>query len=126
MSVMINALPFLWEGLLVTLRISALSVAFALVAGLILGVGVTYGPRWIYWPIRLYSDILRGLPTTVLIFSVYYLLPVIGWNIDNFVASVLALSTFEAARVLEVTRGAIQSIHPGQMDAGKAIGLTFR
>jgi polar amino acid transport system permease protein len=125
MTVMINALPFLWEGLMVTLKLSALAVAIALVAGLVLGVALVYGPRWLYWPIRLYSDILRGLPTPVLIFAVYYLLPVIGWNIDNFVASVLALSTFEAARVLEVTRGAIQSIHPGQTDAGKAIGLTF-
>jgi polar amino acid transport system permease protein len=125
MTVMLNALPFLWEGLLVTLKLSALAVAIALVLGLILGVGLVYGPRWLYWPIRLYSDILRGLPTPVLIFAVYYLLPVIGWNIDNFIASVLALSTFEAARVLEVTRGAIQSIHPGQTDAGKAIGLTF-
>src|SRR5262249_2006737 len=124
-TIMINALPFLWQGLLVTLHLSALAVAIALVLGVILGVGLVYGPRWIYWPIRLYSDVLRGLPTPVLIFAVYYLLPVIGWNINNFVASVVALSTFEAARVLEVTRGAIQSIHPGQTDAGKAIGLTF-
>ena len=124
-TIMINALPFIWEGLLVTLHLSVLAVVIALALGLVLGVAIVYGPRWVYWPIRLYSDILRGLPTPVLIFAVYYLLPVIGWNINNFVAAVVALSTFEAARVLEITRGAIQSIHPGQTDAGKAIGLTF-
>ncbi|MBI1776191.1 MAG: amino acid ABC transporter permease [Proteobacteria bacterium] len=125
MDVAINALPFLWEGLLVTLHVSALVVVIALAIGLVLGLGLTYGPRWIYWPIRLYSDILRGIPVPVLIFAVYYLLPVIGWNIDGFTAAVSALAAFETARVLEVTRGAIQSIHPGQTDAGQAIGLTF-
>jgi polar amino acid transport system permease protein len=125
MSVMINALPFLWEGLLVTLHVSILVVVVALALGLVLGVGLAYGPRWLYWVIRLYSDVLRGVPVPPLVFAVYYLLPVIGWNISAFTAAVSALAAFETARVLEVTRGAIQSIHPGQTDAGKAIGLTF-
>ncbi len=40
-------------------------------------------------------------------------------------AAVVALSMFTTAQVIETTRGAIQSIHHGQMEAGKAIGLTF-
>ena len=69
---------------------------------------------------------MRGIPLLVLIFFVYYALPVFtGWNISNFWAAVAALAAFETAHVLEVARGALQSIHPGQTEAGRAIGLTF-
>lgn len=121
----IHALPFLWSGFLITLKVSAIVVAVALVGGLILGTGITYGPIWLRLLIRIYSDLLRGIPLLVLIFFVYYALPLTGWNIDNFWAAVTALAAFESAHVLEVTRGAIQSIHPEQMEAGKSIGLTF-
>jgi polar amino acid transport system permease protein len=124
-SVMINALPFLWRGLLVTLEVSVIAVAISLVLGVIFGIGLTYGPRVIAWPIRLYSDLIRGLPIIVLIFVVYYGLPVTGLSIGSFWAGLAALVAFETAHVAEVARGALQSIHPGQIEAGKAIGLTF-
>ena len=125
MNVIINSLPFLWQGLLVTLHVSALVVAIALVLGVLLGVGISFGPRWIAWPIRVYSDVVRGLPLLVLIFSVYYMLPLTGLSITSFWAAVGALVSFQTAHVLEVTRGAVQSIPPGQHEAGKSIGLTF-
>ena len=53
-----------------------------------MGVGLTYGPVWLYWPIRLYSDLIRGIPVLVLIFFVYYGLPALGLNLDNFSAAV--------------------------------------
>jgi len=125
MSVMLKSLPFLWQGLLVTLQISAIVVVVALVLGVLLGIGLTYGPRVVAWPIRLYSDVMRGLPLIVLIFAIYYGLPALGVKIASFWAALLALCAFESAHVAEVARGALQSIHPGQAEAGKAIGLTF-
>ena len=68
---------------------------------------------------------VRGIPVLVLIFFVYYGLPVFGIDLDNFWAAVAALSAFMTAHVIEIVRGAIQSIHHGQTEAGKAIGLTF-
>jgi polar amino acid transport system permease protein len=121
----IRSLPFLWEGLLITLQLSALVVFFSLTIGAILGVGIVYGPRWLYWPIRIYSDFLRGIPLLVLIFFIYYALPLVGINFTNFMSVVVALSAFEAAHIIEVVRGAIQSIPRGQNEAAKAIGLQF-
>ena len=121
----IESLPFLWQGLLVTLEVSLLVVAISLVIGVAMGVGLTFGPRALYWPIRLYSDLIRGIPVLVLIFFVYYGLPALGLNLDNYWAAVAALAAFKTAHVIEITRGAIQSIHYGQSDAAKAIGLTF-
>ena len=125
MSVMLNSLPFLWQGLLVTLHVSALVVVIALGCGVLLGLGLSFGPRWTAWPIRIYSDVIRGLPLLVLIFSIYYMLPLTGWNVSNFWAAVTALAAFQTAHVIEVTRGAVQSIPSGQHEAGKSIGLTF-
>jgi polar amino acid transport system permease protein len=121
----IESLPFLWQGLLVTLEISALVVLISLLIGVVMGVGLTYGPRWLYWPIRLYSDLIRGIPILVLIFFVYYGLPAFGLDLDNFWAAVAALTAFKISHVIEIVRGSIQSIHHGQTEAAKAIGLTF-
>ena len=125
MNVMLNSLPFLMQGLLITLKVSALVVGIALLLGVLLGVGLSFGSRWIALPIRIYSDLIRGLPLLVLIFSIYYMLPLTGWNVSNFWAAVIALAAFQTAHVAEVTRGAVQSIPLGQHEAGKSIGLTF-
>jgi polar amino acid transport system permease protein len=121
----IRSLPFLWQGLFVTLEVSALVVFFSLIAGVILGVGIVYGPWWLYWPIRIYSDFFRGIPLLVLIFFLYYALPFVSINLTNIAAVVLALSAFETAHIIEVVRGAIQSIPRGQNEAAKVIGLRF-
>ncbi len=121
----IRSLPFLWQGLFVTLEVSVLVVVFSLIAGTILGVGIVYGPWWLYWPIRIYSDFFRGIPLLVLIFFLYYALPFVSINLTNIAAVVLALSAFETAHIIEVVRGAIQSIPRGQNEAAKTIGLRF-
>lgn len=121
-----KTLPFLWDGLLVTLAVSGLVVAASLVLGLLLGIGLVYGKWWLALPIRAYSDVLRGLPLLVLIFLIYYGLPFLGVNFGNFTAVVVALAAFKSAHVAEIVRGAVQSIHAGQTDAAKAIGLTVR
>ena len=120
-----NTRPFLWEGLLVTLAVSGLVVAISLATGVLSGVGLVYGPWWVRLPIRIYSDILRGTPLLVLIFLIIYGLPLLGIDFGNYGSAVIALAAFKTAHVAEIARGAIQSIHYGQTDAGKAIGLTF-
>src|SRR5262249_20439254 len=49
MTLALLNLPFLWQGLLVTLHVSALVVLLSLAAGLVLGVALVFGPRWVYW-----------------------------------------------------------------------------
>jgi polar amino acid transport system permease protein len=125
MQVALQSLPSLWQGLLVTLAVSGLVVVLSLLFGVVLGTIVSYGPAPIRWAIRIYSDVVRGIPILVLIFSVYYGLPPLGINLNNFVSAVAALTLFTTAQVIEITRGALQSIHFGQTEAGKAIGLGF-
>jgi len=86
---------------------------------------VTYGPRPVKWTVRLFSDIVRGIPILVLIFFVFYGLPAIGINLPNFAAATAALVVYKTAQTVEYVRGAVQSIHDGQTEAAKSIGLTF-
>ena len=119
------ALPFLMQGLLVTIVVSLLTVVISLLVGGVLGVGLVYGPAPLRWVVRAFSDIVRGIPILVLIFFIYYGLPLTGLNLQPFAAAVVALTVFKTAQVIENVRGAIGSIPRGQMEAAKAIGLTF-
>jgi polar amino acid transport system permease protein len=126
MDLAIKSLPFLMGGLGITLKVSLLVVGLSLVSGVVLGTALTFGPWWMRLPIRAFSDIIRGIPILVLIFFVYYGLPATGLNLDNLTAAIAALTAFKTAQVIEIARGAFQSIPKGQMEAGQAIGLVFR
>jgi len=125
MSTAIYSIPFLLNGLAVTITMSLLVVVLSLLLGGALGMVVTYGPRPVKWTVRLFSDIVRGIPILVLIFFVFYGLPAIGINLPNFAAATAALVVYKTAQTVEYVRGAVQSIHDGQMEAAKSIGLTF-
>ena len=71
MQQIIYAIPFLLHGLYITLLVSAIVICVSLVSGVILGVGLVYGPRPIALLVRLFSDCIRGVPILVLIFFVY-------------------------------------------------------
>jgi polar amino acid transport system permease protein len=119
------AIPFLGQGLLITLVVSLLVVVLSLIVGGLLGLALVYGPLPLRFLVRAFSDIIRGIPILVLLFFVYYGMPIAGLNLPPFSAAVLALTMFKIAQVIENVRGAIGSIPKGQMDAAKAIGLTF-
>ena len=125
LNAIVSSLPFLWKGLLVSIEVALFVVAIALIIGVLLGAVVTYGPWYLRWTVRLFSDVVRGIPILVLIFFVYYGLPATGINIGNLAAGIAALTLFSTAQVIEIARGSLQSIHHGQMEAGKSIGLTL-
>ena len=126
MEAALNSIPYLLEGLIVTIEVTLLVVIFATGIGIVFGIFLCYGPRYLRLFIRIYSDFIRAIPILVLIFFVYYGFPAIGINLDNFTAAVVALTIFKISHVVENTRGALESIHSGQMEAAKSIGLNFR
>lgn len=125
MDIILQSLPFVTKGLRVTIEVSLLVVALSLAFGVLLGTALVYGPAPLRWLVRGFSDVIRGIPVLVLIFAVYYVLPPLGINLTNTTSAVAALAMFSTAQVIEVTRGALQSIHHGQMEAATAIGLRF-
>jgi polar amino acid transport system permease protein len=115
----------LWSGLLTTLEISALVIVLGTLAGLLVGLGLCYGHVVLRLALRVYVDIIRGVPSLVLIFFAFYGSALLGLQASAFMAGVVALAGFAAAHIGELTRGAIQSIPQAQIDAAKSIGLGF-
>ena len=73
-----------------------------------------------------YVSLFRGTPIVVQLLVFYYvLLPMIGWNITGVQVSILVFGLNSGAYISEVMRGGIQSVDPGQMEAGRAVGLSF-
>ena len=125
METVIRSWPLIMRGLLVTLEVSALVLLLGTIVGIGGGLSLLYGRRPLRWLARIYVDTIRGIPLLVLIFAIFYGFPVLGLKVSALVAAVIALSIFCGAHVSEVIRGGIDSIPKGQVDAGKAIGLTF-
>lgn len=125
MATLIQTLPFLVDGLLTTLLVSACVIVLSLIVGLPLGCVLAFGPLWARAPIRLYADFVRGVPILVLLYFVYYGLPAIKVNLPSLLAAIVALTAFKSAQIIEITRGSFQSIPHGQTEAAKAIGLTM-
>jgi len=125
METVIASWPLIMIGLKATILVSVLVVLIGTVFGAVGGVTLLYGPLPLRWLVRIYVDIVRGIPLLVLLFAVFYGLPALGMQVSALIASIIALSAFCGAHVSEVVRGGIDSIPKGQTDAGKAIGLTF-
>lgn len=119
------AVPALLRGLVVTLELSAAVILLGSTIGYLGGLSLEYGPKPLWAAVRVYVDTLRGIPVLVLLFAVFYGLPIVGIQIGAFGAGVVALSIFAGAHMTEVVRGGIASIPRTQGDAAKAIGLEF-
>ena len=116
----------LWQGFQLTVAVSALAVAFGTVLGLFVGMVLVYAWAPFKLLVRLYVDFIRGTPVFVLVLASFYILSVIGIQLNAFQAGVLAITVFCSSHVGEMVRGALQAIHRGQTEAAMAIGLTFR
>jgi len=125
MATLIQTLPFLVDGLLMTLLVSACVIVLSLIAGLPLCGVPACGRCGARVPIRLYADLVRGVLILVLLYFVYYGLPAIKVNLPSLLAAIVALTAFKSAQIIEITRGSFQSIPTGQTEAAKAIGLTL-
>lgn len=115
----------LTEGFLRTIEISVLTITLGTLAGLVIGITLTYARLLLRLLARAYVDVIRGTPVLVLVLACFYMPSVFGASLDALTAGVLALTLFCAAHVAEILRGALIAIPPGQTEAARSIGLTF-
>ena len=125
-ALVVNSFPLLLEGALVTIKITALSVGFGLLIGLVASIA-RMSKLWLVKMLAsLYVDFIRGTPLLVQIFIIYFALPMItGVRVDPLVAAITACSINSGAYVAEIFRAGIESIDKGQMEAGRSLGLTW-
>lgn len=125
-SVFAQAMPSMLRGLGWTILITAISLLFATILGLVFGsfkVGTIEPLKWIA---TAYVSVFRGTPLLVQIFFFYFTVPqVTGWKLSAFAAGVIALSLNAGAYMTEIVRGGIQSVDPGQLEAARSLGLPY-
>lgn len=120
-------LALLWQGALVTVQICTLSVLFGGVLGIVIGLMSTGTVRALRWAAALYVAVIRGVPVLLVIFFVYFGIPMLapGSTLSEYWAAVIALSVFASAYIGELVRGSIQAVPRGQFEAAEALGLTY-
>lgn len=112
------------EGLIMTLKISVVSLFFAVIIGLFVGLArISSNPALKHLSL-IYVEIVRGTPLLVQIFIFYFFIGTV-LGLDRFTAGAAALSVFAAAYVAEIIRSGIQSIPPGQMEAARSLGMNY-
>lgn len=115
---------FLSRGILLTIQISILGYALALVIGLVAGLGRLARNPIVNALATLYVEIVRGIPILVVILYVAYVItPPVGIR-SNVVRGIIALAVTYGAYLAEVYRAGIQAVPGGQVEAGKALGLS--
>ena len=125
-SLILDNLPLLLQGALVTVKITTMSVGCGFFIGMLVALANLSNLKIVRLLARCYVDIIRGTPLLVQIFLIYFALPmIIGSRIDPFVAAVTACSINSGAYVSEIFRAGIQSIDKGQMEAGRSLGLSW-
>ncbi|MES0873716.1 amino acid ABC transporter permease [Sinimarinibacterium thermocellulolyticum] len=119
----IAAGPLVW-GLWVTLKLSAISLLFALVVGVVVGLGrVAHNPASRALAAT-YVELIRGTPLLVQIFIFYFFVGTV-LDLSAFTAGVAALSVFTGAYVAEIVRAGIEAVPRGQMEAARSLGLSY-
>jgi glutamate/aspartate transport system permease protein len=125
LGVIVAALPLLWEGMQVTLLLTALGIAGGLVLGTALAVLRLSRSRVVAHAAGFYVYFFRSLPLVLLIFWFFFLVPlIVGHPVGGFYSAVIGFILFEAAYFCEIIRSGIQSVRRGQVLAGLATGLT--
>lgn len=128
----VKVIRFVVSGLRLTLQVTFISYAIALVAGLIFGLMRVAKNPALYAVSTLYVEVVRGLPCLVIILYVGYVVtPAIrnatggSINLQGVPSAVLGLAVCYGAYLAEVYRGGIQSIERGQMEAARSLGMSY-
>jgi His/Glu/Gln/Arg/opine family amino acid ABC transporter permease subunit len=125
-SIILMAMPILAIGLLATLKVCLAAIVIGIVLGFALGFGALSRFRLVRIAVLAYVDFVRGTPLLVQIFLVYFALPVIGINFNEYWAGVTALSLNAGGFICEIVRAGMQSIDRGQTEAAQSIGMRHR
>jgi len=128
----LKVLSFVMDGVKLTLQTTVMAFVLALILGLLGGLGRVSKNPILYGIATLYVEVIRGLPMLVIILYMGF---VIGPWIRDFTdgafnppmlqRAVIGLGFGYGAYLTEVYRAGIQSIHRGQMEAARSLGMSY-
>ncbi|TWI57866.1 amino acid ABC transporter permease [Halalkalibacter nanhaiisediminis] len=125
-SQVIPHIPFLLQGIGVTLQFVSVALILGLVLGIVLAVFKIGRFRVLRFLANAYTSVFRGTPLILQLSIIYFGPPQFGLEISAYVAGVLAFGLNSAAYVSEIIRAGVQAVDKGQKEAAAALGIPYR
>lgn len=131
-SSIVPSLPYLLDGLVITLKITLTAVVIGIVWGTLLAVMRLSTFKPIAWFATAYVNVFRSIPLVMVLLWFYLVVPsllqqVLGLSPKTdirLISAMVAFSLFEAAYYSEIIRAGIESVSRGQSSASLALGMT--
>jgi len=118
-------LPALLRAAGITIVLSCVAMALAVIVGVLIATGRVYGNRVVRVVLLSYVELIRGTPILLQLFVLYYGIAA-AIRLPAFAAALLGLALNYAAYESEIYRGALEAVAPGQLDAARILGLSER
>lgn len=116
--------PLMWEGLKVTVEVAVLSALAAIFLSVLAGLMRISKVKTVRIAAQIYIEVFRGLPLLVLLFWVYFSLPIAGIALPKIAAAAIAIGLNYGAFGAEIVRSAVQAVPGGQSEAATALNFT--
>ena len=113
-------------GLSSSVLMAVIAIAGSFFIGLFVGMGRTSKNRAVRMPCLLYIELIRGNPLIIVIFWMYFFIPIIlKVDLHVFWSATWAMTIFFGAYIAEIVRSGIENIPPGQVEAAQSTGLSY-
>lgn len=121
-----QCMPQLTMGLKLTLQMTILSLALAVIVGMITCLFSISKVKPLNWISGIYLSLIRGTPLMVQAFFIYFgITGALGVRITSFSAAILVLCLNAGAYLSEIFRSGIAAVNKGQMEAARSLGLPY-
>jgi glutamate/aspartate transport system permease protein len=129
-----GALPFLWTGMKVTLRITVTAILAGIAWGTVLAVMRLSRSRLLSWLAAAYVNAFRAIPLIMVLLWFFLIVPALLERLfaiprhadTRLTSAMVAFALFQAAYYAEIIRAGIQAVPSGQLSAALALGMTYR
>lgn len=120
---------YIAKGLLITLRITAISVIIGIVLGFLVAIVRTTHDKTgkvkaLNWICKLYLTVIRGTPVIVQLMIIYFVV-LMPLGVEKMIAAYVCFGINSGAYVAEIIRGGIMAVDAGQMEAGRSLGFNY-
>jgi polar amino acid transport system permease protein len=126
-SQIVPYIPFILEGIWVTLKFVIVAIIFGFIFGSILALLKISHIKPLNWFADFYTSIFRGTPLILQLMIIYFAIPQLtGYDISPFLSAILAFGLNSSAYISEIIRAGIQAVDKGQVEAAQALGIPYR
>ena len=111
-------------GLALTFYIAFIAIIFSFIFGSLLGIARFSDIKLLKIPATTYIELFRALPLIMVIFWVYFAIPIVtGVKASALISAIISFTLFESAYIAEIVRAGLKSIPKGQFEAAKTLGM---